>query len=1145
MRKAETVNSFQQGLMMDLNPLVTPNNVVVNALNATLVTKNGNEYVLQNDMGNGRVETAYLPEGYIPMGITELGGIVYVVSYNPLIKKCQIGSFPSPERNITTDELGDQVKTLSSEDFVESNKIRNVIVKIGLSKESLHPGDKFIVGGNLLSNNINQISNLANPIGNVRLSLATLDSNGRLITLDTRNKYKIGEQQIDYFIYDGQITSGIDVDQNKNIVESPFQIFSSKIAGNLYLVAELEVIDTFSVTYKCVEVNNNKYTLEFTIETTPENIYIEYAKFDNWNNIQLSEPIYFQRDKQLENEVPKETTTLTAQLEISPQDTNKVSSFSITPCMSFGEYDQLSTTMYVNFSLLGTGTIDNNLWRYFKEPEDIYLVWNLSVYPRDNQKVVSVALLAYEFNEDSFESIVESSKTKADQDDHTIVYMTNRSSYSGSYSNIIEFSDKLKENTLYFIRIRVEFEEVVSGETIYTYKYENRILYTNGIFNNEYLQNTNEYNFDNLNPVLVYKPQFEQSGSVSTDTRTINQNLISPNSIGTNGLVRGADIITYNGVIKLLGTVALENNYNSFSTNNDGLSIQVLNYQQQGYRNAEIVSTSEYFQDSDYIHIDDFGESTTPTEDYLSMKDSFQISVVPENQNINLTINGVVYNKISANSINKQINISNFIAPIVYDQETAANCGLSVEGGIFTFGSSLYNLAITNGGGDNDGTGGSSVYFGRRPVTYNSDQLGFGPPVVYMSHSAENNDTMTNHDLRILGEEMLQSKNIPYSIVPIIWTNLGNKKAVFFKPDSSYKYNEDYLWLGKQGSVDLSRVPIYLEEHDVAFANITGANATDELNESFNKSASGLNFILVQLWMKTSQDDALYPTDTWIPIRTANGFISSFIITTEPMYLGNVVGSLLCQLYVKRTNKALNGYVVNDIEYYKRLQENWEVNINYTINGLTTPRDNLKFNNVPLSTIQDKYLEFDQTTKNCLYPETSVSTDPYKYTYHVDLGNPTLLEEYSRISSNSTLDTYVLSLTGTVDSPSFELNQSEVYPVVNGKLSDGKTLNAELIASATLNNGNLHISLGMPSSLGSANLLENIPRETFSWDYRNQQLVLSNSIVQRAEDQTIGFGALKGAGTSSLAGSLIFGDGWTPAQTLPSIKILNNFNIFT
>ena len=40
-------NHFQKGLVMDLNPLQTPNDVLVSALNATLITKNGNESALQ------------------------------------------------------------------------------------------------------------------------------------------------------------------------------------------------------------------------------------------------------------------------------------------------------------------------------------------------------------------------------------------------------------------------------------------------------------------------------------------------------------------------------------------------------------------------------------------------------------------------------------------------------------------------------------------------------------------------------------------------------------------------------------------------------------------------------------------------------------------------------------------------------------------------------------------------------------------------------------------------------------------------------------------------------------------------------------------------------------------------------------------
>ena len=113
----DTKNTISGGLVMDLAPDTTPNTVLTSALNATLVTFNGNETQLQNDMGNGRVETARLPEGYIPVGTCEFGDIIYIVSYNPLTNKSQIGCFPSPERNISSEEIGSTGQSLSSSDF--------------------------------------------------------------------------------------------------------------------------------------------------------------------------------------------------------------------------------------------------------------------------------------------------------------------------------------------------------------------------------------------------------------------------------------------------------------------------------------------------------------------------------------------------------------------------------------------------------------------------------------------------------------------------------------------------------------------------------------------------------------------------------------------------------------------------------------------------------------------------------------------------------------------------------------------------------------------------------------------------------------------------------------------------------------------
>ena len=43
MKKSHTTNTFADGLIMDLNPVVTPNSALTNCLNGTIVTFNGNE----------------------------------------------------------------------------------------------------------------------------------------------------------------------------------------------------------------------------------------------------------------------------------------------------------------------------------------------------------------------------------------------------------------------------------------------------------------------------------------------------------------------------------------------------------------------------------------------------------------------------------------------------------------------------------------------------------------------------------------------------------------------------------------------------------------------------------------------------------------------------------------------------------------------------------------------------------------------------------------------------------------------------------------------------------------------------------------------------------------------------------------------
>ena len=129
----DTTNQFTKGLNKDLNPISMPADSMSDALNATFLTFNGNELSLQNDMGNTRliykykdpvtnkeeVKKVQLHDGFVPVGIKEYGGVLYIASYNPQEGKFQMGSFPSPEfrsTDLLDEELFDEQRVEISTD---------------------------------------------------------------------------------------------------------------------------------------------------------------------------------------------------------------------------------------------------------------------------------------------------------------------------------------------------------------------------------------------------------------------------------------------------------------------------------------------------------------------------------------------------------------------------------------------------------------------------------------------------------------------------------------------------------------------------------------------------------------------------------------------------------------------------------------------------------------------------------------------------------------------------------------------------------------------------------------------------------------------------------------------------------------------
>lgn len=322
-------NTFNEGMVLDNHPLMTPNTVLTDALNATLVTMNGNEMVLQNDMGNARVENAKLPPGYIPIGMKEYGGIIYIACYNPLTNKGQIGCFPSPQRQKTATQISEITPTFKFPDVTyikEENgekwyKINSLLTKCEIFPKGtiIRSGDKFSVGlpiasmfgtDNIDSTGEHYISNYDNvenglvktPMNRMyTFGVATLDNNGQLRDITNQLKrYKGGQQiqfsNIDSDLYkfncgywqnemstedrDGLVSSEL-MDQTN--VQNKLNTYNSKLFGRLFLYAKYNVIDSVDISivgYKKSEITND---IKNPIYSNP--------KQDDKNIIKIDSPI--------------------------------------------------------------------------------------------------------------------------------------------------------------------------------------------------------------------------------------------------------------------------------------------------------------------------------------------------------------------------------------------------------------------------------------------------------------------------------------------------------------------------------------------------------------------------------------------------------------------------------------------------------------------------------------------------------------------------------------------------------------------------------------------------------------------------------------------------------------------------------------
>ena len=163
--KKSSVNTFTEGLVCDLDPINVPNNVLTDCLNGTIITYDGNEYSLQNDKGNYPLNDCKLKPDFIPVGIKEYGGILYIVSINPITGEEEIGSYPSIKLN----SRGPFIKFIDTQDIINNAFENNTEVDyLDLKSKcrtwyysdpnlKINVGDKFWFNENLNNTNFEKI----------------------------------------------------------------------------------------------------------------------------------------------------------------------------------------------------------------------------------------------------------------------------------------------------------------------------------------------------------------------------------------------------------------------------------------------------------------------------------------------------------------------------------------------------------------------------------------------------------------------------------------------------------------------------------------------------------------------------------------------------------------------------------------------------------------------------------------------------------------------------------------------------------------------------------------------------------------------------------------------------------------------------
>lgn len=421
----ETVNTFTKGMVKDTHPLTTPSDVLTDCLNGTLITYNGNEMILQNDMGNVQIGSAALPDGYIPVGITEYGGIIYVASYNPKTKKGQIGSFPSPQQVHQSEiwNVNNSSATITqlfnSSDFYKGNNIVKTEIKYDLGlvsgKDSyiIHTGDKITI--NIQDNALNNEF--------IQAQFAILKNDGSL-----------------------EVVEG-------NYLDGEAHVYTGKSSGVPMLIVKLLTLKSFNLERKYSrgsQANTVRITFtgKFEEENPNSNTQLGYSSTDSNYSTPANTPYNVYQ---------------TADLSIN---SNSPYTQNFIPVLSYGNLISMKKSVSIDLSKFKQDKYELSDWSYYITDSYAKVNWSFDNYTLDDNK--QVTKIEFKFHDISNISSV------------SYTYEIEKENYSGSFEDIINFNEGFTKNNIYLVKVTGTLSDN-SPKHI-----GNRLIYTSGIFNEYY-----------------------------------------------------------------------------------------------------------------------------------------------------------------------------------------------------------------------------------------------------------------------------------------------------------------------------------------------------------------------------------------------------------------------------------------------------------------------------------------------------------------------------------------------------------------------------------------------------------------------------------------------------------------------------------